>query len=426
MHGKRMTIFLGEADQWRHQALYMAILERLRSVGCAGATVTRGIAGFGAHAHLKTARLLELSVDLPVVITVIDREERIAQLLPEISAMLVAGVVTVEDVDVYFYSAAFDGGLPNLTVADVMSKNPEFVAPEAPVAEVVERLVVRDYTELPVVDERGQLVGTVGDTDLVRAGLSSMSLSLEKAVGPELMRQHLAQLAAGGVRVREAMRPALSIAPRASVKEAAHLMHANDARRLAVVDADGKLVGVISRLDIFSRIVSGFARRTGPHSAHLPQEHRTVAEIMDGPVPIVGESAPLLEVVEKLAASDLKRVLVIDGGGRLAGIVTDTDIVRRVDPSERPGLLTLLRSRWSEDARRQVRRSYGQRAADVMTTPVVTIAATAPVIEALTITVQKHVKRLPVLDADGRLVGVVSRPALLAASLDVAGKQASA
>jgi CBS domain-containing protein len=421
MRGKRMMIFLGEADQWHHQALHMAILEHLRRAGCSGATVTRGIAGFGPHAHIKTTRLLELSVDLPVIITVIDRDERIERLLPEISRMLVAGVITVEDVEVYFYSGAFAGGLPDLKVADVMSKDPEFVPPETSVAEVIERLVERDYTELPVVDPAGRVIATVGDTDLVKAGLTDMSLSLHKAVGPDLVREHLARLKAGASKVRDVMKaPALTVAPTASLKEAARTMHERGVRRLPVVDADGRLVGVIGRLDIFERIVSGFASRTAPHGVKLPQEHRTVAEIMDPSVPEVAGSTPLLEVVEKLAASDLKRVVVTDEQGHLAGIITDTDVVRRVESGERPTLLTLLRSRWSESAKRQLMRSHGQRASDLMTSPVVTVRDTAPVIEALTLTVKEHVKRLPVLDAQGKLVGVVSRPALLAASLDVA------
>jgi CBS domain-containing protein len=203
------------------------------------------------------------------------------------------------------------------------------------------------------------------------------------------------------------------------VKDAAHLMHVHRLKRLPVVDEDDRLVGVIGRLDILESIVSGHARRMAPH-APLPQEHRIVGEIMDPDVPSVAETAPLVEVVDELLASGVKRVLVLGADGRPVGIVTDTDVVARIDPRERPSVLTLLRSRWNEDAKRQVRRSYGQRAADVMTSPVVTVAEDASVMEALALTVTRHVKRLPVVARDGRVVGMVSRPALLAASLDLA------
>jgi PII-like signaling protein len=70
--GQRITVYFGEADRWRHQPMAMALLEMLRRDGCSGATVTRGVAGFGAGSRIKTATLVELSGDLPMVLTVVD------------------------------------------------------------------------------------------------------------------------------------------------------------------------------------------------------------------------------------------------------------------------------------------------------------------------------------------------------------------
>jgi CBS domain-containing protein len=422
MHGKRMTIFIGESDQWHHRPLYMAILERLKTAGCAGATVTRGIAGFGAQSQIKTANILTLSIDLPVVITATDAAEKIERVLPEISAMLGAGLITVDDTEIYFHSAAFRGGFPDLRVGDVMNTEPEAVTPDTSIAAVVERLVSRDYTAMPVVDDGGLVIGVIGDTDLLRAGLTGLSVSVHKVIGSDLVREQLSALTSTATTVRQAMTtPAVTVSRTAPLAEAAHLMHTRHLKRLPVVDDAGRLVGVLARLDVLQSIASGYARRTSPHAVTLPQAHRTVAEIMERQVPTVTETAPLADVVGKLLDSAVKRVVVLDAAGKLAGIITDTDIVARVDPEQRPGLLTLLRSRWSAEAHRQVQRAYGQRAADVMTSPVVTIADTAPVLDALTLTVERHIKRLPVADADGRVVGIVSRPALLAAALDLVG-----
>jgi CBS domain-containing protein len=422
MRAKRMTIFVGESDQWQHQALYMAILQHLKAAGCAGATVTRGLAGFGAHSHIKTANILRLSVDLPVVITVADVPERIERVLPEISAMMAGGTITVEDTEIRFSSAAFEGGLPDVTVADIMSTSPEAVTQETPIAEVIERLVGRDYTALPVVDRERRVVGVISDTDMLSSGVTGLSVSLHKAIGPGLVREFLTRLQGERAVVGQAMTaPAVTVQPTTSLREAAHLMHTRGLKRLPVVDAEGRLVGVLGRLDILQTITAGYTRRSAPHAPRLPQEHRTVAEIMERQATTVPATAPLLIVVEKLLASEVKRVLVVDDEGRPTGIITDSDVVARVDPDERPGILTLLRSRWSKEAQRQVRRSYGQRAQDVMSTPVLTIGDSASVMDALALTVARHVKRLPVVDADGRVVGIVSRPALLAASLDLVG-----
>src|SRR5262249_22145896 len=158
-----------------------------------------------------------------------------------------------------------------------------------------------------------------------------------------------------------------------------------------------------------------YTRRMVPHGHSLPQEHHRVAEIMETAVPTVRETTPLGDVVEKLLASDVKRVMVVDDADRLVGVVADADLLARVEPSERPGLLTLVRSRWSDAAERKVRRVYGQRAADVMSPPIA-IRDDATVMDALTLSATRHVKRLPVVDAAGRVKGIVSRPALLAAS----------
>ena len=421
MRGKRMTIFLGESDQWHHRPLYMAILEHLKTAGCAGATVTRGIAGFGAQSQIKTANILTLSVDLPVVITAIDAAEKIERVLPEVSAMLGAGLIIVDDTEIYFHSAAFRGGFPDLCVADVMSTEPEAVTPETPIADVVERLVRRDYTALPVVDDSGCVLGVIGDTDLLRGGLTGVSVSVHKVIGSDLVRDQLSALKSSGTTVRQAMTtPAVTVSRTTPLAEAAHLMHARNLKRLPVVGEAGKLVGVLGRLDVLQSIATGYARRTTPHAVTLPQVHPTVAEIMEQQVPSVSETAPLADVVGKLLDSAAKRVVVLTAAGTLAGIITDTDIVARVDPEQRPGLLTLLRSRWSTEAHRQVQRAYGQRAVDVMTRPVVTVRETASVLDALTLTVERHIKRLPVIDAAGGVVGIVSRPALLAAALDLA------
>jgi len=423
MLGKRMTIFVGESDQWHHRPLYMAILAELKRAGCAGATVTQGIAGFGAHSQIRTANILRLSIDLPVVITAVDFPDKIGRVLPSISPMLSAGLVIVDDVEIYFHSAAFKGGLPDLEVGDLMNSEPEAVTPDTSIAEVVERLIKRDYTALPVVDPDRRVIGMIGDSDLLSAGLTQLSLSVHKIIGPDLMRELLARLKTTGGTVEGVMSsPPVTVTRVTHLKEAAHLMHTHRLKRLPVVDEAGRLVGVLGRLDILQSVASGYAQRTTPHAISLPQEHRTVAEIMDRDVPAVPETAPLADVVGKLLASEVKRVVVLDSAGKLAGIITDTDIVARVDPEERPGVLTLLRSRWNATAHRQVQRAYGHRAADVMTSPAVTVRDTASVIDALTLTVERHVKRLPVIDAAGQIVGIVSRPALLAASVDVSGE----
>ena len=100
---KRLTIYIGETDHYERKPLYKAIVEALRQKGIAGATVVRGIEGFGKTSRIHTAAILRLSEDLPIVIQVIDKEERIESVLPVIEDMVAKGLVTLEDVEVVTY-----------------------------------------------------------------------------------------------------------------------------------------------------------------------------------------------------------------------------------------------------------------------------------------------------------------------------------
>lgn len=103
--GLLARIYIGESDTWHGRPLYEAIVHLLRDRGLAGATVLRGIEGFGAKQHLHTTRILSLSSDLPVLIEVVDQEDRIRAVLPTIDGMVADGLITLEKVDVIAYRA---------------------------------------------------------------------------------------------------------------------------------------------------------------------------------------------------------------------------------------------------------------------------------------------------------------------------------
>lgn len=100
-----VRIFIGESDKWHREPLHIALLERLRKEGFAGATVFHGVAGFGARSVLHTAHLLRLSEDLPVVIEVVDTDEKVQYLTGILDEMVSEGLVTMEKVRVLKYAA---------------------------------------------------------------------------------------------------------------------------------------------------------------------------------------------------------------------------------------------------------------------------------------------------------------------------------
>lgn len=100
----RVTVFVGENDTWHHKPLYTEIVHRARAAGLAGASVFRGIEGFGASSLIHTSRLLSLSEDLPVAVVVVDTEERVRAFLPQLDELVTEGLVVLDPCEVIRYA----------------------------------------------------------------------------------------------------------------------------------------------------------------------------------------------------------------------------------------------------------------------------------------------------------------------------------
>jgi PII-like signaling protein len=99
----RLTIYLGESDTWHHKPLYTEVVHRAHAAGLAGASVFRGIEGFGSSKRVHTSRLLSLSEDLPVAVVIIDTHDRITSFLPEVDEIVGEGLVTLDEVTVVMH-----------------------------------------------------------------------------------------------------------------------------------------------------------------------------------------------------------------------------------------------------------------------------------------------------------------------------------
>jgi PII-like signaling protein len=106
LHGpaKRLTVFVGESDRFHHKPLYAEIVRRAQEAGLAGASVLRGIEGFGSSQHVHTTRLLSLSEDLPIVIVMVDDAERIERFALTLDELITEGLVVIDDVEVVRYA----------------------------------------------------------------------------------------------------------------------------------------------------------------------------------------------------------------------------------------------------------------------------------------------------------------------------------
>ena len=99
----RLTIYIGEADQWHHRPLYSEIIHRAHAAGLAGATAFRGFEGFGASHHIHTTRLLSMSEHLPVSVVIVDTEDRVRAFLPQLDELIEEGMAILDPVEVVRY-----------------------------------------------------------------------------------------------------------------------------------------------------------------------------------------------------------------------------------------------------------------------------------------------------------------------------------
>ncbi|MBW6472944.1 MAG: DUF190 domain-containing protein, partial [Anaerolineaceae bacterium] len=170
---KCLKIYIGENDMWRGKPLFMALLEHLLDTGLAGATVTRGIAGFGARSRIHTSAIIRLSEDLPMIIEVIDYAEKIDAILDTVYPMVREGLITLEDVKIVKYTHRGLNPLPGYRlVKEVMSSPAISITPQESVAQAWSKMVKFQLKALPVVNEDQQVLGIITDEDLIsRAGL---------------------------------------------------------------------------------------------------------------------------------------------------------------------------------------------------------------------------------------------------------------
>ncbi|MBE0695565.1 MAG: DUF190 domain-containing protein, partial [Anaerolineaceae bacterium] len=223
---KRLRIYIGENDQWRGRPLYAALLEQLKSADLAGATVVRGVAGFGAHSRIHTASILDLSVDLPLVIDVVDTAEKIERALETVRVMVSEGLITLEDVEVIAYTHRYLHPLPaDKRVREIMTPEPVSVRIDQPLSEVWGKMLAQGIKALPVLDAQGRVAGILTHEDLLdRAGLHAR-LAVAQRLDEETLAAEMDILRSSSRTAGEVMsQPLLTIFPEDSIRSAAEIM----------------------------------------------------------------------------------------------------------------------------------------------------------------------------------------------------------
>lgn len=411
---QRVLIYIGEDNRFGSQPLSMAILEYLRENDALGATVTRGIAGFGARSRIHTANILDLSADLPIRIEWVDVPTRVAHLMPGLRGMVEDGLITVEEVDVIQYAPGRRPDPLTQPVGDVMHAPVHSVPATAAVADVVTLLLKEGHRALPVTDDSGHVIGIVTDADLLdRTGMHAR-LTLQGALSADEFRRQFDEMRASERTAADIMtRAPATVRASAALSVATEIMRTQNLKRIPVTDELDRLVGIITRLDIL-RVLEYNTVTRDRESLRTLRSGATIATLMNRNVLTVGPAARLEEIVQALEKSQQLRVVVVDSRRHPLGIITDGDLLARSTSRRDRGLLRRMR-RLVTGAGNQSQEwlDSNETAVELMTRPVFTIPVDADLLDALQLMLRHHIKRLPVVDAQGELVGLLGRGNLL-------------
>jgi PII-like signaling protein len=346
---QRVRIYLNERDQSDGRPLYLVALERLRREGSTGATVLRGIAGFGAGSRLRTSGIADFT-PAPIVIEWVDRAERVARVLPALDDLLPEALITIEDLRAYRAALRSGGPFGDRTVGQMMARDVAAATRDMPLRAAAELMIARAQPLLPVLDDRGGVVGVLSDGDLVRRAGLALPLRLFGALSADERRAVLDLLAPGVVGAM------LSAEPRSAYIEspvplAISPMIEWGFNLLPVLDHDGRLAGLfgveqalqagVPNANPLAESASGPAE-IGEHAVRAAEPPTPVGLVMQRAVPAIAAAAPLAEALTRLLATPDRFVVVLDAG-RPVGTLTDLYLARSLGEPLRSAWLAALR-----------------------------------------------------------------------------------
>ncbi|MDR2549504.1 MAG: DUF190 domain-containing protein [Desulfobulbus sp.] len=410
---KTIEIFTNEEARHQGRPIADAVIQYVRGLKIAArCMVFRGIAGCDESGEVATGRLEVLSFNLPIRIAIVLPAAAADQVLAGLDPLVGSGIIAVHDLTVVSHKAATAFFPRQLAVRDVMTASPASITAERPASEAARLLLSSIFTGLPVVDGKGCPVGVVTQGDLIGRGGLPLRLGLLTESARAGIDAAMAALARR--RVEEIMTaPAVTIDSDRPLAEAVELMLARQLKRLPVVDKIGHLAGMLSRLDIFKTVM----REAPDWNAFRAQniavpDLRTVGDILRRDTLAVPADTPIDRLIPAINTNDLQRVAVVDADGKLLGMIADSDLLGyfKPDPEGLHALFSRLALPLGKDL---AHRLANTTAGEIMRTDHPTVRETVAIEEAIRLMIEQRLKRLPVVDDNGRFQGMVSRDSLL-------------
>lgn len=403
---KVIRVYIREAARYEGRPLAHAIVSQVHSLGTAArCVVLRGIEGLYENGETVSAAIVEGPADLPLVIDILVPTPEAEDLVARLETMVTDGFVTVSGATVTSFRTP-SGPLPaHLLVRDIMTVSPIAAHGDFSVRAAVELLLDRKLKCLPVVDGTGAPIGILTQGDLVARAAMPVRLGLLDTLAPPIREDWLRSMETRAVADIMTVRPK-NLRDDQKAVFAVRLMARSKMKRLPVVDANDRLVGMLSRIDVLRALLS--------HRGEAPaqqDEARSVAkaafarDIMKRDNLALSADSALRDALSTLARDQLQRAAVVDGSGRLVGIVDDRALIEALDHEESAGAKIL----------HSLAPRSGARISDIMLRDPVRAREDLGLSEVLKLMTERGLKRIPVVDDAGRFTGMLRRDEILLA-----------
>jgi len=400
-----IRVYTREGARFEGREAASAIVSFVHSLRLsARCTVLRGVEGCYESGELASSHIVDLSHDMPLVVDIVLPAAEAEALVSRLAAMVSDGVVALLPAEVRSFRSPRRLFPRNLLVADAMTRKPVVARPDYSARTLAELLLDHRLKALPVADEGGGLAGIVTQGDLMRRAGMPIRVGLLRAIPADRREKWLEE--AEGIAVGKIMTPS----PRClredqRLAEAVHLMAREKLKRLPVVDASRRIVGMLSRIDLLSAIAESKARgrEEGDAAAELG-EPRFVRDVTDRELLTLRPGTGLREAVTALAKASLQRAAVVDERGVLLGLVSDDILIEAMDEKKPGGVLARFLGRGGAGG-----------VGEIMLRSPASVREDSSLDEALALMTERGFKRVPVVDEGGVFRGMLRRDAVLLA-----------
>ena len=417
-----IEIYTSEEPSYKSKPAWQCVVDMVAGLNIAARTiVTKGFAGCNESGEISAPYIEVLLYNLPVKIEIALPSSERDLLLTKLDEIIKDGIVFQREQQMIFHKTHARLLPRHIKVKDVMTQNPIVVQVETPLRDAIKSMLDGGFNGLPVINSQHHPVGMITQGDLITRAGFPLRLGLLNELASENIDDLLNTIV--HKTINDIMStPVKTVLENMYLTEAIHFMLKHNLKRVPVINPEGRLTGMLARLDVFRYVTHSTAGPQTWEKHQIQPEHLNyVKDIMERTTQSVSPETPIEEIIQMIFQNENHRIAVTDVNHKLIGIISSRDLFARFAEKQMglwPQILSkipLVKS--SPFIEEIIKATEAKTAADVMHTNLLTVSEDTPIQTAISIMTQKQLKRLPVVDSEGGFKGMISRDAVLRAGM---------